>query len=410
MSLSNTARSYGTVTRSFHWLTALLIFTVIPLGLTANGLAHDINDPAVATTEADLARAAFLFSLHKTIGLTIFFLALARILWALTQTKPGLLNGEKRVEAWAAETVHWLLYGSLLLVPMTGWIHHAATTGFAPIWWPFGQTLPFVPQDADVAATFAGLHMVLERVLVAALFLHIAGALKHHFVDRDFTLRRMLSSGRDAPEPPQSRHSALPPATAVALWAVAIGIGAAIGAYDSHAARAPDAAQLADVQSDWEVQDGRLDIVVQQLGNPVTGSFADWTAAIQFEEIEQPGPAGSVDVTVAIGSLTLGSVTSQALGGDFFDAEMFPTANFAGEITLTEDGYVASGPLTIRGVTLPVELPFTLDVTEDVASMEGVLTLNRMDFGIGATSQPGESNLGFEVEVRVALSAQRSSE
>ena len=162
MSLSNTERRYGGVSKTFHWLTMLLIFSVIPLGIVANNLAHQISDPAIASTDAQIAWAALLFSLHKTIGLTIFFLSLARIAWMLTQPKPGLLNADNRLEATLAEAVHWLLYGSLVVVPLTGWIHHPATTGFAPIWWPFGQSLPFVPKADGVAALFAGLHMVLE--------------------------------------------------------------------------------------------------------------------------------------------------------------------------------------------------------------------------------------------------------
>ncbi|MCR9111808.1 MAG: cytochrome b/b6 domain-containing protein, partial [Rhodobacteraceae bacterium] len=109
MSLANTKTSYGAVARGFHWLTALLILSAIPLGLIANDIAHAIKDPAIATTDADLSRAALLFSLHKTIGVTVFFVALARILWAIGQTKPGLLNGDNRLEAMAAETAHWLL-------------------------------------------------------------------------------------------------------------------------------------------------------------------------------------------------------------------------------------------------------------------------------------------------------------
>ncbi|MEM9581134.1 MAG: cytochrome b/b6 domain-containing protein, partial [Pseudomonadota bacterium] len=167
MSAQNTATSYGSVAKSFHWIVALGIVTLIPLGIIANGMAFD-------TSEA-LARKAWLFSLHKTIGVTIFFVALARIAWAISQPKPAPLNPERKLEHFMAELVHWLLYGSLVLVPLTGWIHHASTAGFAPIWWPFGQNLAFVPKNETLAATTAGLHIVFERVLAASVILHIAG-------------------------------------------------------------------------------------------------------------------------------------------------------------------------------------------------------------------------------------------
>ena len=128
MRLTNSSSQFGAVTKTFHWLTAFLILTNIPLGLIAHEMPFD-------TVEA-LTRKAWLFSLHKTTGVTVFFIALLRIVWALSQPRPGLLNADNRLEAFAAETVHWLLYGALVAVPLSGWIGHAATTGFAPIWWP----------------------------------------------------------------------------------------------------------------------------------------------------------------------------------------------------------------------------------------------------------------------------------
>ncbi|MBO9453103.1 cytochrome b/b6 domain-containing protein [Tropicibacter sp. R16_0] len=405
MSLSNSFQSYGGVAKTFHWLTALLILTALPLGLIADNLAEAVIDPAIASTDADVARAALLFSLHKAVGVTVFFVALLRILWALTQPKPGLLNADHKLEALAAETVHWLLYGSLVFVPLTGWIHHAATTGFAPIWWPFGQNLPFVPKDAHVAELFAGLHYVLQWVLIGALVLHIAGAVKHHVIDRDMTLRRMLPGSSDLPQPPAQKHSLLPLLCALILWGGALLGGSMIGVY-SHATDQAEVAELEAVQSDWQVTEGTLAITVQQFGSPVSGAFADWTAAITFDEPSAPGPAGSVDVTISIGSLTLGSVTDQAMGADFFNVEAFPTATFKGEIIKTETGYEATGPLTIRDQSVPITLPFALDLQDTTATMTGALQLNRLDFAVGA-HMPDEGSLGFGVSVDINLTATR---
>ncbi|WP_164661232.1 cytochrome b/b6 domain-containing protein [Tropicibacter sp. Alg240-R139] len=405
MSLSNSFQSYGGVAKTFHWLTALLILTALPLGMLADNLAEAVIDPSIPSTDTEVARAALFFSLHKTVGVTVFFVALLRILWALTQPKPGLLNADHKAEALAAETVHWLLYGSLVFVPLTGWIHHAATTGFAPIWWPFSQNLPFVPKDAAVAEFFAGLHWVLQWVLIAALALHIAGAVKHHVIDRDMTLRRMLPGSADLPQPPQQKHSLLPLLCALVLWGVALSWGAMRGSYAHHEATT-EAAMLDAVQSDWQVTEGTLAITVQQFGSPVSGAFSDWTAAITFDEPAAPGPAGSVDVTISIGSLTLGSVTDQAMGADFFNVEAFPTATFKGEITKSETGYEATGPLTIRDQSVPITLPFALNVRDDTASMTGKLQLNRLEFAVGA-HMPDEGSLGFGVDVDISLTAAR---
>ncbi|KUJ80732.1 cytochrome [Ruegeria marisrubri] len=409
MSFANTASSYGSVTKTFHWLTALLILTVIPLGWAATNMAEAVNDPSVTATAGEISRTALVFSLHKTVGVLIFFVALARILWAMTQAKPGLLNAENKPEALAAEAVHWLLYGSLVLVPLTGWVHHAATEGFAPILLPIGQDLPLVPKSQNLADITAGLHWVFQWVLVASLALHILGAIKHHVIDRDATLRRMLPGHANAPEPPAQQHGAGPALAALAVWGLALGAGAYAGTFATHQTSSPATVALKMVQSDWQVQDGSLSITVGQLGTPVTGQFADWTAAITFDEPDAPGPAGHVEVTVAIGSLTLGTVTDQAMSADFFAVSEFPTATFKGEIVKTESGYEARGPLTIRDRSVDIVLPFTLDLADGTATMSGNLVLDRLDFGIGQ-NMPDESSLAFAVEVGVELTAIRQPE
>ncbi|MEY8828044.1 cytochrome b/b6 domain-containing protein [Sedimentitalea sp. XS_ASV28] len=416
MPLHNTSNRYGAVSKVFHWLTALLILTEIPLGLIANGMAQDLNTPGIVSTQADIQRTALLFSIHKTTGVLIFFVALARILWAVTQDKPAPLHPERRLETFLAETVHWLLYGSLVLVPLTGWIHHAATVGFAPIWWPFGQSLPLVPKDETVSHLFATLHVIFIRVLLVAIALHIAGAIKHQIIDRDSTLRRMWFDGNGTDLPAKATpHAALPAVAALLVWAAALGFAALSGVFASEptaseptAAASESASAPADTASaGWQVDEGTLKIAITQMGSTVTGTFADWTADITFEEPAAPGPAGTVDVTIAIPSLTLGGVTQQAMGPDFFDAENFPTARFEAEIEKTPDGYVAIGTLTIRDTTLPVTLPFDLTFQDDTATMTGTLQLQRLDYQIGQ-SVTDPASLGLAVDVDVSLTATRA--
>ena len=407
MPAANTTRSFGSVTKTLHWLTALLLFAAFPLGLIASDMSHRILDPSIPTTEAEIRRTVFLFSMHKTLGVTVFFVALIRIIWALTQPRPGLLNGDKRLEAGLAETVHWLLYGSLVLVPLTGWIHHSATTGYAPIWWPFGQSLPFVPQSPSVAETFGGVHEVLTKVLLVSVLLHIAGAVKHHVIDGDATLRRMLPGQSDAPVAPGHHSGLVPPLLALAIAALALVGGGMAGVY-GHAAAPGASGTLDEVASGWTVEEGQLQIVVRQMGSEVTGEFADWAAAIEFDPRDEPGPAGTVEVTVAIGSLTLGTVTAQAMGPDYFDTETYPTATFIAEILRTETGYTAPGTLTIRDAAVPAELPFTLEIEGDTARMTGSMQVNRMDFGIGTGTQD-ENTLGHGVFIDVTLTASRAA-
>jgi len=390
--------TYGIVTKTFHWLTALLILTVAPLGAIAYRLPYETNE--------QLALKAQLFSLHKTLGIVVFLVALARIVWALTQPKPGPLHPEKRAETFLASLVHWLLYISLVAVPLTGWIHHAATEGFAPILLPISQELPLVPNDEAVAVLFGGLHWAWSKILMACIILHILGALKHVFIDRDATLRRMWFGHAEVPNVAPHARSNIAPFAAIGIYAAVTAGGAAAGIYTGDV-NGPQAS-LAAVASDWEVTEGDIEISITQLGSPVSGTFGDWTSSISFNP-EANGVMGDVTTTIAIGSLSLGTVTSDALGTNFFDAEQFPTATFTAEITSAENGFIADGTLTIKDISVPLQMPFALDLNDETAVMSANLTLDRRDFGIG-DNMSDESNLGFAVDVIINLTALRANE
>ncbi|WP_420863767.1 cytochrome b/b6 domain-containing protein [Algirhabdus cladophorae] len=407
MPAQNSLKFYGSVTKSFHWLTAALIITLIPLGVIANGKAHQIKSGEMASDASFVEQTAFLFSLHKTLGVTVFFVAIARILWALSQTKPGLLNADKKLESWLAETVHYTLYASLIVVPLSGWVHHAASSGFAPIWWPFGQNLPLVPKSDTVSHIATSLHIIFERVLILSIFLHVAGALKHHFIDRDNTLMRMLPGTPAVPEPDPNHKKFVPILTAGVVYIAALGIGSGLGMFATKPmADTATGTQLETAASQWQVQDGNLGITVMQFGSAVEGQFADWTASISYDREAPLGPRGTVEIAINIGSLSLGSVTDQAMGFDFFDRENHPTAIFKGDLIAVEDNHMAVGTLTLKGINMPLSFPFDLSFREDIAQASGRFSLNRIDYGIGA-SMPDESSLAFGVDVRFELTAQQ---
>lgn len=396
---TNTTRTYGWVERAFHWSIAILIVTVAVLGKVAYEWPYD--------SDAALATKATLFSAHKTFGIATFLVALARIAWALSQPRPEPLHPDRRLESFAAATVHWLLYGSLVLVPLLGWAHHATATGFAPIWWPFGQSLPFLPKDPELSATLAALHKLFVQVLAVSLLLHVAGAIKHAVVDRDATLARMWRGDDPGPLASAGQHVA-PAMVAGGVWLAALGVGIA---------QAPEPAQASAVEgatdvgaaSNWTVRDGTLSITVTQMGQPVTGSFSEWQAAIDYDpEPRDDGTFGSVEVAVATGSLTLGSVTPQATGEEFLASGPFPTATFRADIRAGEGeaDHVAEGTLEIRGIAIPVRLPFVLDVDGGSATMQGTVPVDRRDFEMGQ-SYPDEASVGFGVDIAVALTADR---
>jgi cytochrome b561/polyisoprenoid-binding protein YceI len=396
MPTQNTPQSYGSVARTFHWLTALLILSAIGLGLYAESLPYD-------TGEA-LADKAQVFSLHKTVGIAAFFVALARILWALTQPRPGTFHPDRKLETFAAEFVHWSLYAAMLIVPLSGWITHAATTGFAPIYWPFGQDLPLVPKSQAVehAAGFA--HWLFGKVLIVSLILHVAGAIKHVVIDRDATLSRMVT-GRSA-GPDQAHHARTPMLAALAIYVA--GTVAAVsmtGAAPTPQGEAPATAQAAT--GNWQVAQGTLDFSIRQMGSDVTGNFANWQAEITFDDAATTENRGKVIVTIETTSLTLGSVTDQAKGAEFFDVATHPKAIFTADLLAQTDGtYLAKGELDLHGVKAPLELPFTLTIDGDKAAMTATTTLDRRDYQMGA-AYPDESSVGFVATVTVNLTANR---
>jgi cytochrome b561/polyisoprenoid-binding protein YceI len=391
MLLANTPERYGAVTKTFHWLTAIGILTMIPMGFVA------VNLPA--GSEQEIADKIWLFSLHKTAGVTLFFIALARIIWAVTQAKPVALHPDRRRETFAAEVVHWMLYGALVFVPLSGWLHHAALDGFAPIWWPFGQNLPLVPKSNSVATLFAGMHFLFILVLVASLAAHISGALKHVFIDRDATLARMLPGRTEAGGPRHARSGLAPFSAAAVIWAAVTGVAA------TAPLSRPGPPALVSVASDWGVQDGTIALTITQNGTAVTGAFDEWTAAISYDPKSGAGQAGEATVTIAMNSLILGAVTDLARGTDYLATTQFPTATYKGPIMRTQDGsLVLDGTLSLRDIDIKSRLPFELTLDGSTARAQGTLRLDRRDFSIGAgVTDAGQ--LGFDVVIEIDLIA-----
>lgn len=183
MLLRNTAARFGIVHKSFHWIIALLVIGMIGLGLYMTRI-----DPPTPTMFQ-------LYGLHKSIGVTVLALAVLRILWRVTNIRPLPLPSHKRVEKILAEIVHGLLYVSLLVMPLSGWLMSSAK-GFTVSVFGWFSLPDFIKPSDDMASLMVTVHEVTAYTLVAMLGLHVAGALKHHLIDRDDTLRRMIPFGR----------------------------------------------------------------------------------------------------------------------------------------------------------------------------------------------------------------------
>ncbi|USG61097.1 cytochrome b/b6 domain-containing protein [Sneathiella marina] len=405
--LINTRERYGLIAQLFHWLTACLILILIPLGLFMVQLP-------INTTE-EVGDKFWFYSLHKTLGMTLFAVAALRILWAVFQPHPVLLNSENKLENLAAQTIHWTLYGAIILMPLTGWMHHSALEGFAPIWGPFPQDLPFIPKNLLLASVFGTAHVFTAILLGISIFLHVGGALKHTLIDRDSTLARMVP-GRvptlpdDLPKPPFQWRPLFLSGILFAFLGTAVAINTVVeGSGNQSSQVIPENARNSEYG--WRVDHDKstLAIEVVQSGAQVSGSFANWKAKINFDAENLGASYAIIDIDVS--SLTLGGISQQALSSNFLNAAAFPLSNFTSDNFIeTETGtYVAQGQLTLVGQTKPLSLPFSLKIENNRAFVDGKAVIQRLEFDIGKKGYPDGQQIGLEVLVNVKIEAEKIS-
>lgn len=201
MALRNTETSWGSVSRALHWGFALAILVEVVAGLVMSR-TFGSKDPAVAPWHY------WTSNVHHTLGLLLLVAAAARATWRLVGPVPAPVRRLGALQEGTGRTIHWLLYALLLVVPLSGW---AALSSLADspsygrtVLWFFGSNgfdtvvpriVPPVPWDSHALfrySTFARSHRWLLIAGAALLALHVAAALRHHFLLKDDTLRRML--------------------------------------------------------------------------------------------------------------------------------------------------------------------------------------------------------------------------
>lgn len=174
---ANDAARFGRVSRALHWAMAALMLAQIPLGLALVRIT-----PSLSTL--------WLYSLHKSLGFTLLLLALARILWHRISPPPRPLGDAGAWPQRLARAVHGVLYAAMIVVPLSGWVG-ASASGIETVVYG-GLTLPAIAPESEAWQDGGFLvHSIATKLMIAALALHIAGALKRAW-SGDGTLRRML--------------------------------------------------------------------------------------------------------------------------------------------------------------------------------------------------------------------------
>ena len=184
MTRRNSNAVYDPVARALHWLIALAIIGMLPLGWIMESLPNGADKFA-------------LFQLHKSIGITILLLALLRLIWRWRHPPPPLPEHMPGWEKTAAHAGHVLLYMLMIGMPLVGWVIVSAsplnlpTILYGVIPWPHLPILPDLDNKKEIGHMAAKVHAYLAWVIVVVAVLHIAAAWKHHLINRDDVLTRM---------------------------------------------------------------------------------------------------------------------------------------------------------------------------------------------------------------------------
>lgn len=179
MRLKNSHTRYGLVAIVMHWTVALSVIGLAILGLWMVDLTY----------YSPYYRSGPFW--HKSIGITLFALLVLRLLWRCFNPRPAHLPNHKPWELRLASLVHLLLYGLLFVIVISGYLISTATGQGISVfgWFELPALISGLPQQADRAGA---VHYWVAMTVLGLATLHALGALKHHFFDRDDTLRRML--------------------------------------------------------------------------------------------------------------------------------------------------------------------------------------------------------------------------
>ena len=179
MLIKNTAEHFGLVAKLVHWVIALLILGLIWLGWYMVDLSY--YDPW--SQDALLA--------HKSLGMIVLGLALFKVVWMMISPTPEPLPTLKEWERKSSKLVHWVLFLSMFVIPVTGYVISTSEGAAVPIfdWFELPALFAASETTRDLAIE---IHYYVAYVILAVVVVHAGAAFKHQFVMGDGTLKRML--------------------------------------------------------------------------------------------------------------------------------------------------------------------------------------------------------------------------
>jgi cytochrome b561 len=199
ITMNHDSTRYTKTAKVLHWLIAIGIFGMFALGWFMQALpkeapkamAFDLFNLGIYTWQMaeEISPRSFYFNLHKSIGVTLLSLILIRILWRLTHKPPSILSSYQVWERKLANGAHHLLYLLMVALPLSGLLM-AINSKYGVKW--FGIMLIEGLDNKAIREVFKDAHGIIGLVILLVIIVHIIGALKHKFIDKDETLNRML--------------------------------------------------------------------------------------------------------------------------------------------------------------------------------------------------------------------------
>ncbi|MAE51763.1 MAG: hypothetical protein CMH27_08125 [Micavibrio sp.] len=414
-------QQYTTFAKAMHWIIAILILGLLCIGFLMGDMEFGPSKMTV-------------IMLHKSFGMTVLGLVILRMAWRFLNPPPAPLASHNVLEKILSKLVHLLLYIGMIGMPVSGWVMSSAAEYPIDFFGLFDFPM-ITSKDEALAEQAEEMHELFAFFIYFAIGLHFLGAAKHHLFDKDITLRRM------------SGNTAFLAIGAILLLGAGILVGNdlwgssgkhghddyATAHQDEHSSREnlvknlpgnngrvtdPDNANGGD-GDEWlwtiDPEQSFIRFRFQQYGQDIQGEFEAFKGRIEFNPNDLE--ASHVNIMIDTASITTGSGDrdEQAKSNDWFAVEEYPLAIFTGEsfAHVEENRYTVRGDLTIRGQSLPVVLPFSLEISkkddgDEFAYMVSQIILMRLDFNVGQGEWESGDVIGNEVLVDIVVTANRT--
>ncbi len=391
------SQHYTPLLKYLHWLVAALILIQYLLIELAEHAAHS----------SQVVKQLGLIANHKSVGITILLIATFRLIYRFSSKQPTQLSAMPDWQIKASHASHALLYLMLFALPISGWLMSSASA-YSVSWFNLLALPDFISPNEQTADLLATVHFTLAKALILIAALHIGAAIKHHVVDQDTILVRILSQGSVA--------SAL-----IVLIISMLVLGGLLPKKTTTEKQTPNSttefsehsqaeeAAFSGTQSTlpvWRIDYAKsyINFTGKQAGAPFTGVWQHWEGKLQFSHAKLEQSRFNVKIDISSVFSNDGERDSTIKSADFFDALQFPYAHFqANDFNATDTGYVAQGFLTMKGLKQPTTLSFALEQKGPNVTLIGKakLTRHQWDIGVGDWADPTWVGSDVIVDVKV---------